>query len=197
MYEDGVEHYLEAKKKAARKVLGRQIKHLPSNGEISEALHNLARFQHGDSHNRTLFEMRLLAMEVMEQLDAFMPRLIGSVSTGKIRRGSDIDLHIFTDSLETIHVRLETLDWQYETRQILIQKSGRPMEFTHIYLDFEYPVELSIYPLNEIRIRGRSSTDGKPIIRLSVAKVRELIMSEHGDAWEAYLAEDSEPLLAT
>jgi len=187
MYEDGVTQYLDAKRKAAKRILGRPTKNLPSNGEISEALHNLAKFHQGDELNSTLFEMRLLAMDVMEQLDEFRPRLIGSVSTGRIRKGSDIDLHLFSDNLEQIQLVIEQLDWKYEIKQVLIQKDGRPVEFNHIYLELEYPVELSIYPENEIKIRGRSSTDGKPIERLSVSKVRELILSEHADEWREYL----------
>jgi len=187
MYEDGVTQYLDAKRKAAKRILGRPTKNLPSNGEISEALFNLAKFHQGDELNSTLFEMRLLAMDVMEQLDEFRPRLIGSVSTGRIRKGSDIDLHLFSDNLEQIQLVIEQLDWKYEIKQVFIQKDGRPVEFNHIYLELEYPVELSVYPENEIKIRGRSSTDGKSIERLSVSKVRVLILSEHAEDWHEYL----------
>jgi len=187
MYEDGVTQYLDAKRKAAKRVLGRATKNLPSNGEISDALYNLAKFHQGDELSSVLFEMRLLAMDVMEQLDEFNPRLIGSVSTGRIRQGSDIDLHIFTDSLEKIQLAIEQLGWNYEIEQIVMQKDGRPTEFNHIYLDLEFPVELSIYPENEIRVQGRSSTDGKPIERMSASKVRELILLEHSDEWSEYL----------
>ena len=189
MYEDGVDQYLDAKRKAAKRVFGKHTKDLPSNGEISQELYNLAKFHNGNQHSQTLFKMRLLAMEVMERLDEFSPRLIGSVSTGRIREGSDIDLHVFTDRLELVQAHLERLDWGYEIKQVWIEKSGRPMEFNHIYLMFEYPIELSVYPVNEIRVRGRSSTDGKPIERLSVSKVRDLIMDEHSEEWSDYLNE--------
>lgn len=186
MYEGGVTQYLDAKRKAAKRVLGRATKNLPSNGEISDALYNLAKFEQGDELTSQLFAMRLLAMDVMERLDEFNPRLIGSVSTGRVRKGSDIDLHIFSDCLERIQLVIEQLGWRYELNKVAVLKEGRPTEFNHIYLDLEFPVELSIYPENEIRVRGRSSTDGKPIERLSVAKVRELILSEHSDEWSEY-----------
>ena len=187
MYEDGIDQYLDAKRKAAKRILGRSTKDLPSNGEISEQLHQLAKFQQGDQHEETLFNMRLLAMDTMEQLNEFNPRLIGSVSTGRVRKGSDIDLHLFTDSLELIQHTIEEIGWNYEVKQVFIEKNGRPMEFNHIYLDLEFPVELSIYPVNEIRVRGRSSTDGKAIERLSVVKVRELVLSEHAELWQSYI----------
>lgn len=187
MFEEGIDQYLDAKRKAAKRVLGKLTRDLPSNGEISEELHALAMFHRGDELYSTLFEMRLLAMDIMEHLQEFQPRLIGSVSTGRIRQGSDIDLHLFSDGVETIQIFIDKLGWQYELKQISIMKSGRPVEFRHIYLNFEFPVELSIYPLHEIRVRSRSSTDGKPIQRFSVSKLRELIMSEHAEAWNEYI----------
>jgi predicted nucleotidyltransferase len=188
MFEEGVEQYLDAKRKAAKKILGKQKIHLPSNGEISDELYQLSLFHRGDELSETLFEMRLLAMDVMEHLESFSPRLIGSVSTGRIRHGSDIDLHIFTDSLERLQNRLDILQWRYEIKQVWIEKNNRPVEYTHVYLDFEYPVELSVYPTNEIRIRGRSSTDGKPIHRLSISALRNLVLTDHADTWAEYIS---------
>lgn len=193
MFEEGVDQYLDAKKKAAKRILGKQTKILPSNGEISDELYQLSLFHRGNELTTTLFEMRLLAMDVMDHLETFSPRLIGSVSTGRIRHGSDIDLHIFTDSLEVLQNQLDSLDWRYELKQIWIEKNGRPVEHTHVYLDLEFPVELSIYSLNEIRVRGRSSTDGKPINRLSIAAVRHLLMTEHADDWSDYISGEAEP----
>jgi len=40
------------------------------------------------------FAMRVIALEAMQALERFSPRLIGSVATGHVRRGSDIDLHV-------------------------------------------------------------------------------------------------------
>ena len=40
-------------------------------------------------------------------LARFRPRLIGSVRTGHVRKGSDIDIHIFGDSLALV---TDTLD---------------------------------------------------------------------------------------
>lgn len=193
MFEEGVDQYFDAKKKAAKRILGKQTKHLPSNGEISDELYQLSLFHCGDELSTTLFKMRLLAMDVMEHLECFNPRLIGSVSTGRVRHGSDIDLHIFTDTLEHFQNYLDNLNWQYHFKQICIEKEGRPVEYTHVYLDLEFPVELSVYPTNEIRIRGRSSTDGKPINRLSISTLRNLVLTEHADDWSEYLAGANNP----
>ncbi|WP_148212606.1 nucleotidyltransferase [Hahella chejuensis] len=190
MYEEGVDQYLDAKRKAAKRLVGGYTLHLPSNGEISEEIYRMARFEEPDAVTQRLFDMRVLAMDVMEQLAPFNPRLIGSVSTGRIRASSDIDLHVFVDMPETLFRYLDELEWPYETKSICIRKEGRFMEFTHIYLDMEFPVELSVYPLRDLRVRGRSSTDGKPIDRLSAGRLRTLIMNEHPDQWEALMYGD-------
>ncbi len=162
-------------------------KDMPSNGEISEELARLARFFEGDSNTRRLFAMRVIALGIMSDLEEFNPRLIGSVSTGRVRRGSDIDLHIFTDSLESLEIQLEQLGWEYESKLTCIRKGNSFHEYTHVYIDNIFPVELSVCPENELRIQGMSSTDGKPIIRLKSSTVQNLIEEEHGDAWGHYL----------
>ena len=48
------------------------------------------------------------------------------------------------------------------------------MDYTHIYLQADSPVELSVYPRAELRVVSRSSTDGKPIKRLKLAEVEGL-----------------------
>ena len=184
MYEENVQQFLSAKKLAARRILGKDIKHLPSNGEISDALYQLSQFKDANVHQEKLYFMRIKAIEIMEQLQPFRPRLIGSVSTGRIRQGSDIDLHVFCDHIEDLESYLNALGWRYETEQVSIQSNNRFKEYQHIYLDFEYPVELSVYPEDEYKITNRSSTDGKSIKRLNLKKVHQLILDEH---WEIHL----------
>lgn len=197
MYEDGVEQYLDAKRKAAKRIVGKSKCTLPSNGEISAEIYQMAKFNAPDQHQQMLFEMRLQALDVMEQLTEFSPHLIGSVSTGRVRNGSDIDLHVFSDHLEVLLERLNQLQWPFELKEVWINQNSRPRQYNHVYLEFDYTVELSVYPLNEIRVRGRSSTDGKPIVRVSPNKLRELLMSEHHQQWQAHVnGESVEPQIA-
>lgn len=184
MYEEGVSQYLDAKKIASKRLYGKQLKNLPSNGEISDELYRISQFQRPTEHNEQLYFMRMRAIEVMKELLPFSPRLIGSVSTGRIREGSDIDIHVFCNVVEDICVYLDNLDWKYEMDEVVIQQGGKLVEYTHIYCEFNYPVELSVYPFNEIRVRSRSSTDGKVIDRLSMGRVQQLINEEH---WELRL----------
>src|SRR5207244_7231788 len=81
---------------------------LPSNAEIRELIQTFARLHEGETRTQHLREMRLHALHLMRQLRRFRPRLIGSVMTGHVRHGSDIDLHLFTDGAEAVKNYLET-----------------------------------------------------------------------------------------
>lgn len=181
MYNEGVKQYFDAKRIANKRLLSRggvksgqcRPKDLPSNGEISVELAKLVELLEDDKDER-LLALREAAVDVMRALKEFSPRLIGSVSTGHIRQGSDIDLHVFTDHIEQLETSLQHLQWCYEKEQITIKKGSQYVDYTHIYLQADFPIELSVYPRSELRVVNRSSTDGKPIVRLKLADVEAL-----------------------
>jgi hypothetical protein len=112
--------------------------------------------------------------------------LIGSVSTGHIRRGSDVDISIFTDDDGALETHLKALGWAYEREPVSIQKGGEIREYLHYHVAAEFPVELTVYATRELRYRPRSSTDGKPIVRLRDAALEKLIARDHPEAWALY-----------
>src|SRR5205807_10104052 len=90
MYERVEAEYFTAKRKAAKRLCRQQIKpaDLPSNAEIREQIQVFARIHEGDNRTQNLREMRLEALRMMRLLRQFRPRLIGSVMTGHVRKGS-------------------------------------------------------------------------------------------------------------
>lgn len=203
MYEEDVKEYFTAKQIAARRLLGqgnaKALRHrphdLPSNGEIREALLQLASFHEGEQRSVRLFAMRVIALETMQALKDFSPGLIGSVSTGHVRRGSDIDIHVFTDSLESLEACLEQQGWSYETDEVLIRKNNTFCTYQHVHLERVFPIELSVHEPHEKRVVQRSSTDGKPIRRLSTTSLQALLRSEHPIEWEEYVLTQTLPNL--
>jgi hypothetical protein len=197
MYEEGVKEYFTAKRLAAKRVLGKvegkrtryRPVSLPSNGEIRDALLALAEAAEGAGRTRKLFAMRVVALETMRELERFSPRLIGSVSTGHVRRGSDIDLSLFTDDDEAVELHLQSLGWRFETERVSIHKFGEIRDYLHHHVEARFPIELTVYPARELRFRPRSSTDGLPIVRLRSSAVESLLAREHPDAWRRYLAD--------
>ena len=169
MYEEGVKQYFTAKHLACKRMLGKvagkraryRPADLPSNGEIRDALLALAQLAEGDLRTRRLFAMRITALEAMRALAPFEPRLIGSVSTGHIRRGSDIDLQVFTPDPDALENHLNALGWAFEREPVTIQKFGEIREYLHFHVVDVFAVELTVYEPRELRFRPRSSTDGK------------------------------------
>src|ERR1700719_2653379 len=97
MYDRTESEYFTAKRKAARS-MGFDCRYhphdLPSNAEIREQVQSLAQLYEGEKRRENLRAMRLEALWLMRRLAVFRPRLIGSVLTGHVRKGSDIDLHV-------------------------------------------------------------------------------------------------------
>ncbi|GMV40069.1 MAG: hypothetical protein AMXMBFR64_17850 [Myxococcales bacterium] len=183
---------LGAKRIAARRLPGQRGRlrdrrqDLPSNGEIREALLELVELTEGASRGRRLFSMRVTAWQTMGEQLPFRPRLIGSVATGHVRSGSDIDLHVFTKSEQALEAALWHLGWTFEASRVCVRKGGIIREFTHVHVDRGFPVELSVYLPGELRVRGRSSTDGRPIQRLSRAGVERLLERDHPAEWASW-----------
>jgi len=196
MYEEGVDQYFNAKRLAAKRLFGRggdkkmcyRPQDLPSNGEIKAALQELVQLTEGEFSQHRLFAMRVIALETMLVLKPFDPRLIGSVSTGHVRCGSDIDLHVFADNLEDIETHIHQLGWRFKTKQVTIRVAGEYKDYTHIYYQRVFPIELSVYSCREIRVTQRSSTDGKAIERVKPSALEKILAEEHEREWELYLA---------
>src|SRR3989441_5818687 len=148
MYERVESEYYTAKRKAAKRLCGRNVKpgDLPSNAEIREQIQVFARLHEGDKRTQNLKEMRLEALRLMRLLRAFRPRLIGSVMTGHVRKGSDIDIHIFTDSAGLVTDILENEGYQFDLERKQVVKHQESRVFTHIHIYDRFNFELTVYP---------------------------------------------------
>jgi hypothetical protein len=167
--------------KAARRVCQGWVKprDLPSNAEIRDEIQNIARLHEGDARSDRLCEMRLAAYRMMQILKRFRPRLIGSVLTGHIRAGSDIDLHLFSNSFESVTGELDFHGLTYETERKRIRKDGEEQIYRHVHIAGEFPFELTVYREDKHSYVFKSSITGKPIERASLNQLREFLQSEY------------------
>ncbi|MGI9473924.1 MAG: HD domain-containing protein [Rubripirellula sp.] len=188
MYSREVSEYYVAKQKAAKRIYRGWIKpaDLPTNAEIREQVQMLARLHEGaDSHAERLLRMRVRAVWWMKRLAQFHPKLIGSVLTGSIRQGSDIDLHVFAANPHSITVQLDDLGVAYELERKRVVKDGEQRVFTHLHVRDEFPLELTVYHPSLLGFRFKSSITNKSIERASLAELERLIALEHGVDSEA------------
>src|SRR5215831_14202947 len=177
MYERVESEYFTAKRKAAKRLCRRGVKpeDLPSNAEIREQIQLFARIHEGDRRTEHLRDMRLEALRLMRLLRPYRPRLIGSVMTGHVRKGSDIDLHVFCDSPALITDLLEQAGCQYDLERKQVAKHGEARVFTHIHVYDRFNFELTIYPENKAHYVFKSSITGKPIERASNAELEDFL----------------------
>ncbi len=183
MYEHVESEYFTAKRKAAKRLCRRGVKpeDLPSNAEIREQVQLFARLHEGDRRTRHLRDMRLEALRLMRILRPFRPRLIGSVMTGHVRKGSDIDLHVFCDSPGLVADLLEQAGCQYDLERKQVVKHGESRIFTHIHVHDRFSFELTVYPEDKAHYVFRSSITGKAIERASIAELEEFLAREYPD----------------
>src|SRR5688572_17623437 len=193
MYSRQESEYYTAKKKAARQLCKGWVKpaDLPSNVEIRDQIQLFARMYEGDARTDNLQAMRLAALAMMRRLAPFRPRLIGSVLTGHIRQGSDIDLHLFSDTSEAVTHLLDQdgLDYTVERKQV--RKNGEERVFTHIHLVSGFSFELTLYAADQAHYVFKSSITGKPIERASIAELEQFLAREYPDLDVAAALDDA------
>ncbi len=181
MYRRQESEYYRAKQKAARRICRGWVKpaDLPSNAEIRDEIQSLARLYEGEHRTENLREMRLEALRMMRALRQFRPRLIGSVLTGHVRVGSDIDIHIFSDSVESVTHILDEQAVVYDVERKRVRKQGEERVFTHVHVQDRFPFELTVYPSAKAHVVFKSSITGKAIERASVAQLEQLLEAEY------------------
>jgi hypothetical protein len=181
MYARQESEYYTAKMKAARRICQGWVKpaDLPSNVEIRDQIEMLARLYEGSTRTDNLLAMRLAALSMMRRLAPFRPRLIGSVLTGHVRQGSDIDLHLFSDTAEAVTHVLDQDGLVYTLERKQVRKHGEERIFTHVHLVDNFPFELTIYPADQAHYVFKSSITGKPIERASIAELEQFLASEY------------------
>lgn len=183
MYTRQESEYYRAKMKAARHVCQGWVKpiDLPSNAEIRDEIQALARLYEGENRSQNLREMRLEALHLMRRLARFRPRLIGSVLTGHVRQGSDIDIHVFSDSVEAVTLVLDEDAVVYDVERKRVRKHGEERIFTHIHVRDRFAFELTVYASNLAHYVFKSSVTGKAIERASIAELEQFLRREYPD----------------
>ncbi len=193
MYNRQESEYYRAKMKAARLIGQGWVRpaDLPSNAEIRDEIQSLARLYEGSSRVDNLREMRLAALAMMQRLAPFRPRLIGSTLTGHIRQGSDIDLHLFSDTTEAITHVLDHHGLTYTVEKKQVRKHGEERIFTHVHLTDRFTFELTVYAADKAHYVFKSSITGKGIERASIAELEQFLAREYADLDVAAALADS------
>ena len=173
----GVRDYRVAKQKAAERlgVSARGV--LPGNPEIEAAVAEHLQLFGGDEHADRLRLMRVAALGAMELLADFTPRLVGPVLAGTADENSVINLHVFTDSPESVAFALEHMGISYRVYERRLKSRHNQFE---TYPGFEFhhnhsPIQATVFPVDGIRQAPMSPVTKKPMKRVDAAAVQEML----------------------
>lgn len=114
MIEEGIECHHRAKMKAVSRLAIRDAKRLLPNDEaVDAARQEYLRLFGPSSPPQYIEDLRDLALQVMDKLESFSPRLVGSVADGTAGRHSPIVIHVFPNTPEDVLVTLIDLRIPY------------------------------------------------------------------------------------
>jgi len=174
--DEGVADYGLAKRKAAERLGAGQTRNLPRNAEIEEAVHARQRLFEDEASREELSRLRHAALQAMELLSPFDPRLVGPVLEGVVNGREELTLHLFADSVEEVIFYLEDREirWRGDERRL---RAGQQYVFYPV-VAFSGPgadVEALVFPHKGIRQAPLSPVDGRPMRRAGIKEVRGLL----------------------
>jgi hypothetical protein len=177
MAEHGIQDFLTAKRKAAARHGNVEAATLPSNSEIEAALGEYQRLFGAAAHDEQLNQQRGRALQAMQQLSPFQPRLVGAVLSGTATLHTDIQIHVFADSPESVSMALLDRGIEYEVTERR-HRFGTDQSQTHPGVRFALGgqfIDVTVFPLDGIRQAPASPVDGRPMRRADIIELQLLL----------------------
>ena len=181
--QDGAD-YGSAKRKAARQVLGDAPSPpnvLPDNDMIEEQVRQYNALFLADSQPARLFQLRMIALQVMEALQQFHPLLSGPVLNGTAGPHDEIYLQLFAESAKEIHIFLLNKNVVLDMSESPHFKGARyDAVETASFLWKNEGVHAAMYELDDMRGALKTKADGK-VLRPDIAGLRSLLAASLAD----------------
>ena len=169
-----------AKRKAARELGAENSHNLPDNLELHNTLAEHLTLFYGDTHETRVLLLREAALEAMEFLEIFEPRLTGPVLYGTACDHSAIHLHLFSPELEAVTRYLIERRLAYEIIEARF-RFGRStaMQSVPVFnlIIAGQQFELAVFPTEGAMRHPLSPIDGRPMQRAAITAVARLISS--------------------
>lgn len=165
-----------AKQKAAEHLGVPDTRNLPNNAEIEQALVEYQRLFHADSQPQQLKYLRETALEAMQFLQQFKPRLAGAVLNGSADKNSPVVLHLFASSPEDVKLFLLHNKVPHEESHKTVRFSSSTTEDVPLYRFVADDVYLELVIFNEKQKQAPlSPVNGKPLKRAGIAEIERLL----------------------
>lgn len=181
--EHGIRDYQQAKRKAAERLNAVDEASLPKNREIEDALREHQRLFNGGVHDSRLRRLREAAVNAMEFLSGFDPRLVGPVLDGTADQHSVVSLHLFCETPEQVLVFLDeqAITYSENTRRLRFA-ADRQHEYPVLRLSNEQAAfDLTLLPLDAIRQAPLDRVNSRPMQRVTLAALQELLADDQSN----------------
>ena len=178
LYTSQEKEYKQAKNRAA-KTLGFRV--LPSNLEVAEELDKIAEEREGPSRKERLLQMRKEALQIMELLKEFNPRLVGSVWRGTAHQNSDIDILTFSQDPKSVLGQLQKNEYRItgsEWRSVTKRGKKESSFHIHLILPSGYEVEVVVRDLEKMGRAERCEIYGDAVTGLSRSQLQKVLREQ-------------------
>lgn len=179
--ESGIHDLEHARRKAAAKlgIAGEAL--WPRLSEIEQALREHQLLFASSSQPGALHERRESALQAMQFLQSFQPRLTGAVLSGLATGDSPVILHLHCDDPDAVQRFLHEQRIPAETRTWPLRLAGHSSKQHYPGCEFAadgIAFELVVLPEDALRQPPVSTDDGKPLPRATLAQLRQLLAQE-------------------
>ncbi|OOZ37845.1 hypothetical protein [Solemya velesiana gill symbiont] len=169
--------YQAARQKAARRLGCSNDRQLPNNSEIEMALQRHLSIFTNTGQPAALKRLRKLAVEAMQSLASFNPRLIGPVLSGTASSNSPIQLHLFPETPEEVmfHLMDKNIPWVEKEAMLRFSNGSRERRPVLHFLAGDTEIELYLLKPPERRNPPLSRIDERPERGAPLNKLLEML----------------------
>jgi len=176
--ENGIHDFEHARRKAAAKLGIHEEGLWPRLADVEQALREHQRLFAATEQPGALRQRRESAVQAMQFLQAFQPRLVGPVLSGVAGDNSPVTLQLHCDDADAVqrflhehHIPAEARTWSLQLAGHAGRQHFPGWEFAADGIAFE----LLVLPEDALRQPPVSPDDGKPLPRATLAQLKQLL----------------------
>ena len=113
----------------------------------------------------------------MRRLGEFQPRLVGAVLSGTATEHSGVQLHLFSDTAESVAIKLMDCGIRHEVTERRVRMNAeRVLACPGLRFEIDdQTIDVTVFPTDGIRQAPVSPVDGKPMRRADVGELETLL----------------------
>jgi hypothetical protein len=180
-----------ARRKAAERIGFMDRRHWPTNEAVRDAVLAQRRLFRGKTDHEEMRRLRGAALQAMDELEVFSPRLVGGALTGALGSHSGIELWLFADRAEDVMFTLldRRIPWREGERTMRYGCGSRALHPVFSFLAGGVPVDLVVLPRQALRNppvdpvteRPQRGANRREVVRLISENVTGFPGFERGD----------------